>query len=91
MATTTSVGLECLHLLDPKIFSLPSFNEDRIDALKYFFGLSSDVDGANGVLEENIKYVQDMCTLLSSKITDDEYAVSSHLKATLHQVYYIYL
>ncbi|XP_021852766.1 protein virilizer homolog [Spinacia oleracea] len=62
-----------------------SFNEDRIDALKYFFGLSSDVDGANGVLEENIKYVQDMCTLLSSKITDDEYAVSSHLKATLHQ------
>lgn len=62
-----------------------SFNEDRIDALKYFFGLLSGVDGTSGVLEENMKYVQDMPALLSCK-TDDEYSASSHLKATLHQV-----
>ncbi|XP_048500624.1 protein virilizer homolog isoform X2 [Beta vulgaris subsp. vulgaris] len=63
-----------------------SFNKDKIDALKYFFGLWCDTDETNGTLEENMKYVQDMSSLLSSKMTDNEYAASSHLKATLHQV-----
>ncbi|XP_021719118.1 uncharacterized protein LOC110686836 isoform X1 [Chenopodium quinoa] len=63
-----------------------SFNKDRIDVMKYLFGHSSDVDGTTGVPEENMNYVQDMSSLLSSKITDDEYAGSSHLKAILHQV-----
>lgn len=38
-----------------------------------------------------MKYVQDMSSLLSSKMTDNEYAASSHLKATLHQVFFIHL
>lgn len=63
-----------------------SYNKDRIVALKYFFGLLCDPDGTNGVDEENMKYVRDMSALLTSKITDDEYVTTSHLKATLHQV-----
>lgn len=62
-----------------------SFNKDRIDALKYFFGLFCDADGIDNVPEENMKYVQDMLALLTSKITDDEYIVTSHPKATSHQ------
>jgi len=67
-------------------FSVSSFNKDRIDALRYFFGLFCDPDGTNGVDEENMKYVRDMAALLTSKINDDEYVTTSHLKATLHQV-----
>ncbi|KAK9699314.1 hypothetical protein RND81_08G166700 [Saponaria officinalis] len=63
-----------------------SFSEERIDALKYFFGLSSGVDSLDGVPEESIKYVRDWPALLSSKMTDDDYVVSSHLEATLHQL-----
>lgn len=63
-----------------------SFNRDRIDALKYFFGLLCDMDGLNGVPEENMKHVQDMPALLSSKIADDEYMTTSHLKDVSHQV-----
>lgn len=62
-----------------------SFNEDKTDALKYFFGLLCGVDGTNGVLEENMNFVQNMSALLSSKIIDDDYVASSHLKATLQQ------
>ncbi|KAL2900847.1 Protein virilizer [Bienertia sinuspersici] len=61
------------------------FNKDRVDALKYLFGLLNGADGANDILEENMRYVQNMSVLLSSKVIDDEYVASSNLKVTLQQ------
>ncbi|GMH23020.1 hypothetical protein Nepgr_024863 [Nepenthes gracilis] len=63
-----------------------SFDEERITALRYFFGLLSNLSGTSGLLEENVKYIQGMPTLLRSKIIDDEYLVKSLGEENLHQV-----
>ncbi|XP_057524908.1 protein virilizer homolog isoform X2 [Amaranthus tricolor] len=63
-----------------------SFNQDRIEALKYFFGLLCGIDEMSAIPEENMNYVQDMYTLLSSKIPDEECSALTHLKTTLYQV-----
>ncbi|GAB4834106.1 hypothetical protein Ancab_032360 [Ancistrocladus abbreviatus] len=63
-----------------------SLNDDRISALKYFFGLSGDLSGKNGPSEVNVKYVDEMSTLLGSKISVNEYPAESHTNANLQQV-----
>ncbi|KAH9622236.1 hypothetical protein KSS87_013053 [Heliosperma pusillum] len=61
-----------------------SLSAEGIDALKYFFGLSSDANGIDAVPKENIQYVRDWPSLLSSKMTDCENISTSHLEATVH-------
>ena len=78
-------------LLKTDIFLSYSFNQDRIEALKYFFGLLCGIDEMSGIPEENMNYVQDMYTLLSSKTPDEECSALTHLKTTLYQVFFSYL
>ncbi|XP_074317545.1 protein virilizer homolog [Silene latifolia] len=61
-----------------------SLSGEGIDALKYFFGLSGDVNGIDGVPKENIQYVRDWPSLLSSKMTHYENISTSPLAATVH-------
>ncbi|KAL7225923.1 hypothetical protein ACSBR1_021135 [Camellia fascicularis] len=63
-----------------------SLNLDRVVALKYLFGLPSDMSGTDDFPEENIKYVEDLTTLLCSRISDDDYPADSDMNSTLYQV-----
>lgn len=42
--------------------------------------------GTGGFSEENIKYIQEMITLLNSKITADEHAATSDMDTSLYRV-----
>ena len=55
-------------------------------ALKYLFGLPDDMSGTDGFSEENINYIQELITLLRSKISADDHAATSDMDATLNQV-----
>ena len=55
-------------------------------ALKYLFGLPDDMSGTDGLSEENINYIQELITLLRSKISADDHAATSDMGATLYQV-----
>ncbi|XP_075637615.1 protein virilizer homolog isoform X2 [Castanea sativa] len=55
-------------------------------ALKYLFGLPDDMSGTDGFSEENINYIQELITLLRSKISADDHAATSDMDATLYQV-----
>ncbi|KAM7500791.1 hypothetical protein LguiA_025205 [Lonicera macranthoides] len=61
-----------------------SLNLDRVVAVKCLFGLPNDANGTNSFSEENMKYMQELITLLSSKISDREY--SGDTNVTLYQV-----
>ncbi|GAU28853.1 hypothetical protein TSUD_21900 [Trifolium subterraneum] len=61
-------------------------NGDRIVALKYLFGLSDDVTRSFDFPEENLNYILDLSTILSSKATVDGCLVTSHLQIPLYQV-----
>ncbi|XP_057962822.1 protein virilizer homolog isoform X2 [Malania oleifera] len=63
-----------------------SINWNRVDAVKYLFGLPCDINGRDYFPEKNIKYIEDMTTLLSSKASNNDYLVSLDLKTTLYQV-----
>lgn len=66
---------------------LVSLNSDRVITLKYFFGLSDDATRSFSFPEENINYILELSTLLSSKTTIDDCLVTSHLQIPLYQVY----
>lgn len=55
-------------------------------ALKYLFGLTDDMSGTDGFSEENINYIQELITLLRSKISADYHGATSDMDATLYQV-----
>ncbi|XP_059626354.1 protein virilizer homolog [Cornus florida] len=63
-----------------------SLNSERVVAVKYLFGLPCDMSSAEGFHEENMKCMQELTTLLSSKIIDEECSSVSDMKRTLHQV-----
>ncbi|KAK2454634.1 protein virilizer protein [Trifolium repens] len=63
-----------------------SLISDRIVALKYLFGLSDDVTRSFDFPEENLNYILDLSTILSSKATMDDGLVTSHLRISLYQV-----
>lgn len=55
-------------------------------ALKYLFGLPDDMSGTDGFSEENINYIQELITLLRTKISADDHAATSDMDATLYRV-----
>ncbi|PSS01624.1 Protein virilizer like [Actinidia chinensis var. chinensis] len=63
-----------------------SLSSDRVAALKCLFGLPFDTSGTDDFPEENIKYIEDLTTLLSSKISDGKFPVDSNLNLILYQV-----
>lgn len=63
-----------------------SLNLDRIDAVKYLFGFPYDITGTDDSFEENIKYIQELTTLLASKISNNEHSAVSEIKTTLYEV-----
>lgn len=63
-----------------------SLISDRVVALKYLFGLSDVVTRSFDFPEENINYILDLSTILSSKATVDDCLVTSHLQIPLYQV-----
>ncbi|XAR56054.1 hypothetical protein NMG60_11036351 [Bertholletia excelsa] len=63
-----------------------SLNLDRVFALKCLFGLPFGMSGTDDFSEENIRYIEDLRTLLSSKAGDDNYLAGSDMSSTLHQV-----
>lgn len=65
---------------------LVSLNLDSVVALKFLFGLPDDMHGTGGFSEENINYIQEMITLLNSKITTDEHAATSDVDTSLYRV-----
>ncbi|KAK2995796.1 hypothetical protein RJ640_026563, partial [Escallonia rubra] len=61
-----------------------SFSSERVVAVKYLFGLPDDPSGTDVLFEENIKYIQELTTLLGSKEKHIEY--SAAMGTTLYQV-----
>lgn len=60
-----------------------SLNLDRVFAMKFLFGLPHDLSGMDDFPEENIRYIQELTTLLGSKVTDEDYSAKSDMKTTL--------
>ncbi|XWS59372.1 hypothetical protein CRYUN_Cryun08bG0115900 [Craigia yunnanensis] len=50
-----------------------SLNMNAVVALKFLFGLPDDMAGIGGFSEKNINYIQEFSTLLSSRISNDDY------------------
>ena len=67
-------------------FLLISLNLDRVFAMKFLFGLPHDLSGMDDFPEENIRYIQELTTLLGSKVTDEDYSAKSDMKTTLCRV-----
>lgn len=63
-----------------------SLNMDRVVAVKYLFGLPHDVGGMDGFSGNNIKYVEELTSLLGSMISENEYSAASDMNSTLNQV-----
>ncbi|KAK7268102.1 hypothetical protein RIF29_20789 [Crotalaria pallida] len=63
-----------------------SLISDRVVVLKYLFGLSDDMTKSVGFPEENINYIQEFSSLLSSKMTMDDCLITSHMQIPLYQV-----
>ncbi|XP_059646578.1 protein virilizer homolog [Cornus florida] len=63
-----------------------SLNPERVDAVKYLFGLPCDMSSAEGFHEENMKCIQELTTLLSPKLNDEEFSSVADIKTTLHHV-----
>ncbi|KAB1227153.1 hypothetical protein CJ030_MR1G027718 [Morella rubra] len=63
-----------------------SLNLDSVVALKYLFGLSDDTLGTGGFSEENGNYIQELITLLSSKIPSDNHTATSDMETSLYRV-----
>lgn len=61
-------------------------NLNRVAALKCLFGLPYDMGLTDGFPEENIKFIIEMTTLLTSMIRNDDYSTTSNMKSTLYQV-----
>ncbi|KAK8562208.1 hypothetical protein V6N12_049255 [Hibiscus sabdariffa] len=64
-----------------------SVNVNAVVALKFLFGLPDDMAGLGGFPEDNIKYIQEFSSMLSSRIAnDDDYQTSSDMHITMCQV-----
>ncbi|KAK8690351.1 hypothetical protein V6N13_089044 [Hibiscus sabdariffa] len=64
-----------------------SVNVNSVVALKFLFGLPDDMAGLGGFPEDNIKYIQEFSSMLSSRIAnDDDYQTSSDMHITMCQV-----
>ncbi|XP_022766948.1 uncharacterized protein LOC111311650 [Durio zibethinus] len=63
-----------------------SLNMNAVVALKFLFGLPDDMAGLRGFPEENINCIEEFSTLLSSRISDDDYQSPSDMHVTMCQV-----
>ncbi|XP_021289040.1 uncharacterized protein LOC110420160 isoform X3 [Herrania umbratica] len=63
-----------------------SLNMNAVVALKFLFGLPDDMAGIGGFPEENINYIQEFSTLLSSRIISDDYQSPSDMHISMCQV-----
>ena len=68
------------------VCSLISLNMNAVVALKLLFGLPDDMAGIGAFSEENINYIQEFSTLLSSRISNDDYQSLSDMHITMYQV-----
>ncbi|XP_022765793.1 uncharacterized protein LOC111310578 [Durio zibethinus] len=59
---------------------------NAVVALKFLFGLPDDMAGLRGFPEENINCIEEFSTLLSSRISDDDYQSPSDMHVTMCQV-----
>ncbi|XP_043816325.1 protein virilizer homolog isoform X2 [Manihot esculenta] len=73
-----SVGSLCF-CMDGK-----SLNSNSVNAIKRLFGLQDNMNGTEGS-SENMTYIQEMTTLLSSKASDDDCLATLEMGATLCQ------
>ncbi|KAJ7957710.1 Embryo defective protein [Quillaja saponaria] len=67
-------------------FEEKSLNLDRVIILKYLFGLSDDMTSSACFPVENINYILNLPTLLSSKINADDHWAASDFQTPLYQV-----
>ncbi|KAL9264523.1 virilizer-like protein [Drosera capensis] len=63
-----------------------SFDEGKVAALKHFFGIPHDMNGKDGLLSKHMKYIQELPSLLLSRIEDEELQEKSLRKTNLHKV-----
>lgn len=63
-----------------------SLNPNAVVALKFLFGLIDDSAGIDGFPEENMSYIQEFSTLLTSRISNGNDQVPSNLHSSLDQV-----
>ncbi|XP_004497651.1 protein virilizer homolog isoform X2 [Cicer arietinum] len=86
----SSYGIEAVYALSVgSLHFCPngdSLISDRVVALKYLFGISDDVTRSFDFPEENINYILELSTMLSSKATVNDCMVTSHLQIPLYQV-----
>lgn len=63
-----------------------SLNMERVATLKFLFGLSPGGSGTDEYSGDIINYVQELTSLLASKISDLEYLADSDMGKTLYKV-----
>ncbi|KAL1813356.1 hypothetical protein ACET3Z_023421 [Daucus carota] len=63
-----------------------SLNMERVATVKFLFGISSGGTEEDDFSGDNIKYVQELISLLALKISDPEYSAPSGMSKTLHEV-----
>ncbi|XVE96282.1 hypothetical protein REPUB_Repub02eG0207600 [Reevesia pubescens] len=63
-----------------------SLNMNAVVALKFLFGLPDDMAGIGDFPEENINYIQEFSTLLSSRISNDDYQIPFDMHMTVCKV-----
>lgn len=76
--TTLSIGALCF-CLDSKC----NLNLNGVAAIKKLFGIHDDMDGTDSS-PENIGFILEMITLLSSKLNDDDY-LATDMRESLYQ------
>lgn len=59
---------------------------ERVATGKFLFGISSGGTEEDDFSGDNIKYVQELISLLALKISDPEYSAPSGMSKTLHEV-----
>ncbi|XVF76085.1 hypothetical protein PTKIN_Ptkin13bG0237800 [Pterospermum kingtungense] len=63
-----------------------SLNTDAVVALKFLFGLPDDMAGIGGFPEDNINYIVEFSTLLSSRISNDDHQSPSDMHIVMCKV-----
>jgi hypothetical protein len=64
--------------------SLSNLNLNGVAAIKKLFGIHDDMDGTDSS-PENIGFILEMITLLSSKLNDNDY-LATDMRESLYQV-----
>ncbi|OMO49780.1 Protein virilizer, partial [Corchorus capsularis] len=87
---STTYAIEAVNTLSLGSLSFcmdgKSLNVNAVVALKFLFGLPDDMTGISDFPEENINYIQEFSTLLSSRTSDDDYQSPSDMRITMFQV-----